>query len=149
MTMAARAVRRLESSDRAAWTPLWQGYLAFYEEALPEAITERTWARLMDPQFDLHGICVEDAAGRMVGICHYLFHPSTWADGPYCYLEDLFVDPQARGGGYGRALIEAVYEAADAREAERVYWATQEFNDTARRLYDRIAKLTPFVQYAR
>lgn len=141
-------VRALTQEDRAAWAPLWQGYLTFYEEALPDEISERTWSRLMDPQFDLHGICAL-AEGRMVGICHYLFHVSTWSDGPYCYLEDLFVDPQVRGSGYGRALIEAVYAAADARGASRVYWATQENNATARKLYDRIATLAPFVQYAR
>jgi len=141
-------VRPLQPADKAAWSPLWQGYLTFYEEPLPDAITDRTWARLMDPQFDLHGIGVE-ADGRLVGICHYLFHPSTWSEGPYCYLEDLFVSPDIRGGGYGRALIESVYAAADVRGAGRVYWATQETNDTARRLYDRIANLTPFVQYAR
>ena len=143
-----RTVRDLVASDRAAWDPLWQGYLTFYEHALPDALTERTWTRLMDPEFDLHGICVHDG-DRMVGICHFLFHPSTWSDGPYCYLEDLFVDPDARGGGYGRALIEAVYKAADTREATRVYWATQENNETARKLYDRIGHLTPFVQYER
>ncbi|WP_436641962.1 N-acetyltransferase family protein [Microbaculum sp. FT89] len=140
--------RPLEPADRAAWERLWRGYLTFYEQPLSEAITERTWARLMDPQFDLHGLCVHDG-DRMAGLCHYLFHPSTWADGPYCYLEDLFVDADARVGGCGRALIEAVYAAADDRKAERVYWATQEGNETARKLYDRIARLTPFVQYAR
>jgi GNAT superfamily N-acetyltransferase len=145
---AGADVRPLGPQDRVAWDSLWQGYLTFYKEALPDEITERTWARLMDPQFDLHGICVLDGS-RVVGICHYLFHPSTWSDGPYCYLEDLFVDPDARGSGFGRNLIEAVYVAADARGAGRVYWATQEFNETARKLYDRIATLTPFVQYAR
>lgn len=144
----APQVRPLTAADRAAWNPLWQGYLTFYEEALPGEITERTWARLMDPQFDLHGICVSDG-GRMVGICHFLFHVSTWSDGPYCYLEDLFVDPAVRGSGLGRALIEAVYAAADERGASRVYWATQEHNATARKLYDRIARLTPFVHYER
>lgn len=142
-------VRTLSPADRASWNPLWQGYLSFYEEELPADITERTWARLMDPQFDLHGICVEDRHGEMAGICHFLYHPSTWSDGPYCYLEDLFVDPAVRGSGFGRALIDAVYAAADERGATRVYWLTQESNETARKLYDRIATLTPFVQYAR
>jgi GNAT superfamily N-acetyltransferase len=148
MTEMDVRIRPLAPTDRPAWTPLWQGYLTFYEEALPGEITDRTWARLMDPQFDLHGIGALDGE-RMVGICHYLFHPSTWSDGPYCYLEDLFVDPAVRGGGHGRALIEAVYAAADAKGASRVYWMTQDFNAPARRLYDRIAKITPFVQYAR
>ncbi|MEJ8574703.1 GNAT family N-acetyltransferase [Microbaculum marinum] len=146
--IAEAVVRPLAPQDRTDWDELWQGYLTFYDEPLPNEISERTWARLMDPQFDMNGICVSDGT-RIVGICHYLFHPSTWSEGPYCYLEDLFVDPNVRGSGFGRKLIEAVYEAAEARGAGRVYWATQESNETARRLYDRIATLTPFVQYAR
>ncbi|MGX1306119.1 GNAT superfamily N-acetyltransferase [Amorphus suaedae] len=69
--------------------------------------------------------------------------------GPVCYLQDLFVSPDVRGSGAGRALIEAVYEAADAAGAEQVYWLTQTFNETARRLYDRVASVTPFIKYRR
>ena len=57
--------------------------------------------------------------------------------------------PQARGTGTGRALIEAVYAAADASGAPRVYWLTQEDNHTARKLYDRIGRLSGFVKYER
>ena len=49
----------------------------------------------------------------------------------------------------GRALIEAVYAEADRRGTPAVYWMTQDFNTTARQLYDRIAKLTPFIKYSR
>ena len=49
----------------------------------------------------------------------------------------------------GVALIEAVYEAADAAGAPHVYWLTQEFNETARQLYDKVAKQTPFIKYSR
>ena len=145
---ATRAVRPLRQGDRPAWDRLWQGYLTFYGEDLPAEITEQTWTRILDPQFELHGICVTDGE-RIVGICHYHFHVSTWSAGPYCYLEDLYVDEELRGGGYGRALIEAVYAAADERAAARVYWVTQTDNATARRLYDRIATLRNFVQYSR
>lgn len=73
----------------------------------------------------------------------------TWAAGPRCYLEDLFTSQDARGRGVGRALIEAVYTSADALGADEVYWLTQEFNATARRLYDQVAKATPFIKYRR
>lgn len=142
-------VRPLEAGDRTAWDPLWEGYLAFYEEELAPGVTELAWSRLLDPLFDLHGLLAFDGDGKAVGLCHYLFHPSTWARGPYCYLEDLFVAPQVRGTGAGRALIEAVYAAADERGAEEVYWMTHESNTTARRLYDRVGTLSPFVRYVR
>lgn len=142
-------VRSFDESDRAVWDPLWQGYLAFYEVTLEAAVTEATWRRLIDPAKDMHGLGAFDAAGAMTGFVHYLYHPVTWSVAPRCYLEDLYVTGAARGTGAGRALIEAVYAAADARGADQVYWLTQEDNETARRLYDRIARLTPFVKYQR
>jgi ribosomal protein S18 acetylase RimI-like enzyme len=73
----------------------------------------------------------------------------TWAIGPRCYLEDLFVDPNARVNGVGRALIEAVYRAADAAGADQVYWLTAGDNARARALYDKVATVTPFIKYRR
>lgn len=75
---------------------------------------------------------------RLVGIVQYLFHYSAWTSGPYCYLQDLFTTPGARGQGVGRALIEAVYAAALEAGASRVYWLTQETNTQAQALYDQV-----------
>ena len=141
--------RHVEASDFAAWQELWQGYLSFYEVTLPEGMTELTWHRLLDPQFDMHGLIAIDGAGRAVGICTYLFHPSTWSPQPYCYLEDLFVAEAARGKGAGRAMIELVYAAADARGSVETYWMTHETNADARKLYDRVARHTGFLRYVR
>lgn len=142
-------VRPLRAEDRAQWNVLWQGYLTFYEETLAPEVTETTWARLIADNTDPHGLCAVDPDGRLVGIAHYLFHRSTWSPTFYCYLEDLFVDPSLRGGGIGRALIEAVYAAADEAGATQVYWLTRGDNVTARKLYDRVARLSPFVKYDR
>ena len=87
--------------------------------------------------------------GQAAGLVHYIFHPHNWRLEDVCYLQDLYADPAFRGGGVGRALIEAVYEAADERGAPSVYWLTQDFNETARTLYDRVANLTPFIKYQR
>jgi GNAT superfamily N-acetyltransferase len=142
-------IRPLAPGDRPAWDRLWQGYLAFYGVEVAPEVTEQTWARIMDPLVDLHGIAVLGRSGDVAGICHYFFHPATWSVGPYCYLEDLFVDPAERGGGLGRALIEAVYRAADGRGAARVYWHTHEDNAAARRLYDKVASHQGFILYRR
>lgn len=141
-------IRPLQAGDRAGWDPLWQGYLTFYETQLAPEVTETTWARLIDPGQEPNGFCAVGASGRLVGIVHYLFHRSTWTTTCYCYLEDLFTDPQARGMGAGRALIEAVYDAAAEEGATQVYWATQHFNTRGRVLYDRVATLSPFLQYS-
>jgi ribosomal protein S18 acetylase RimI-like enzyme len=142
-------IRPLAASDHDAWLPLWQGYLTFYETAVTDGVTAETWRRLVDPSGPIHGFGAFDADGRMVGLVHYLFHPVTWSSAHRCYLEDLFVDPETRGTGAGRALIEAVYRAADEAGADQVYWLTAADNATARRLYDRIGRLTKFIKYQR
>jgi GNAT superfamily N-acetyltransferase len=141
-------VRTLAPADEAEWRKLWRAYLDFYDAAVSEAVSRETWRRLLDAREPVHGLAAE-IDGRMVGIVHYIFHKATWSIADRCYLADLFVAPEARRAGVGRALIEAVYRAADAAGAELVYWLTAESNTPARRLYDRIGKLTPFIEYRR
>ena len=143
-------VRQLEERDKPVWLTLFKGYIAFYKATVPEDVIETTWQRLMAGAADFHiAFVAVDAADSPIGLAHVLFHRSTWSTGWYCYLEDLFVDPARRKAGTGRALIEAVYALADARGCERTYWVTQEFNTTARSLYDQVATRAPFVQYRR
>jgi GNAT superfamily N-acetyltransferase len=143
-------VRPLAARDRAVWLALFKGYIAFYEAAVAEDVIDTLWQRLMagEEGFPMALVAI-DGADRPVGLAHVLFHRSTWANGWYCYLEDLFVDPRERGKGIGRALIRAVYAEADARGCNRTYWMTQETNATARALYDKVATKSPFVQYRR
>ncbi len=142
-------VRLLTERDQSEWRRLWTAYLAFYETSVPEAVYASTFARLLsDDPHEFHGLVAEQD-GRLVGLVHYLFHRHAWKIENVCYLQDLYADPQVRGTGVGRALIEAVYAAADAAAAPAVYWLTQDFNHTARRLYDRVGKLSPFIRYGR
>ncbi len=147
------AIRTLAPQDHHGWDRLWRGYLEFYETVLPDEVSDLTWRRILDPEAPILAFCAAQTGGehdgRLLGIVHYLFHPVTWAAGPRCYLEDLFTAPEARGQGVGKALIEAVYREADARGADQVYWLTQDFNATARRLYDTVATATPFIKYRR
>jgi GNAT superfamily N-acetyltransferase len=143
-------IRLLEVSDRSRWRELFDGYLSFYEASLPEDTIELTFERLMgDGEWDHHGLVAVGDDKTVQGITHYVFHRSTWSKTVYCYLEDLFVDPDVRGGGAGAALIHAVYKAADERQATRTYWNTQEFNYKGRMLYDKVGVKTPFIQYRR
>ncbi len=140
------AIRPVGKGERAAWEPLWKGYQNFYEVALPEEATDMAWQRLHDPAEPMFilGAYVD---GKLTGLVHDLVHRSMWTIGNYCYLQDLFVAEEARGLGLGRALIEAVYEAARNVGASRVYWLTQETNQTARALYDKLAERSGFIQY--
>ena len=139
-------IEPLRDDDRAEWDALWSAYLVFYESALAPEVTADVFRRLV-AEDGLHGALARDDDGRAVGLVHWLHHPSTWSTGTYCYLEDLFVAPDVRGGGVGRALIAHVRERAAAAGAEKVYWLTQERNATARALYDRVASSTGFVHY--
>ncbi len=139
-------IRPLREADRDAWEPLWRGYLTFYEAELSPQTTETTFRRFLDPMEPLHAL-VAEIEGRLAGLAHFLLHRSTWAPECYCYLEDLFVAPDLRGYGVGRALIAAVELAARDAHATRLYWSTRESNATAQRLYDRVATRSDFIQY--
>lgn len=141
-------IRPLRPEDREAWEDLWQGYQTFYKVSLPPAATQVTWQRIHDPAEPVHGLAAL-VDGKMVGIVHYIFHRSTWSVGDYCYLQDLYTAEAARRRGAGQALIEAVYEKAQAHGASRVYWLTHETNTVAQSLYDKVAVRSGFVQYRR
>lgn len=143
------AIRPLAAAERPDWAVLWRAYLAFYQTTLGYEVYQATFARLISPDHPDQNALLAVAAGRPVGLVHYIFHPHNWRIGKTCYLQDLYVDPARRGSGIGRALIEAVYAAADAAGCPTVYWLTQDFNAPARRLYDRVGVLTPFIKYQR
>lgn len=140
-------IRPLQPSDRSAWEPLWAGYQRFYEVTIPEETTDLTWGRFHDPEEPMHALGAFDGEGRLVGIVHAIFHRSTWLPKWTCYLQDLYVDDSQRGLGTGAALIEAVADLAREHGAGRLYWMTHETNATARKLYDRIAERSGFIQY--
>ena len=142
-------IRPLRDSDRADWTRLWTGYLEFYKTSVKPEVYDSTFARLLGDDPRDFSCLVAEREGVLVGLTHYLFHRHCWKIEEVCYLQDLYVDPAARGTGAGRALIEAVYAAADAKGAPAVWWLTQDFNAEARQLYDRIAQVTPFIRYNR
>ncbi|TQJ31397.1 GNAT family N-acetyltransferase [Microbacterium sp. SLBN-146] len=145
--MSGVRIERLVDADRDDWLPLWLGYLEFYETDLSAEQTALTFARITDPDDVVHGAIARDDEGRAVGFVHWLTHASTWSEGPYCYLEDLFVSPEARGTGAGRSLIAHVTTWARAAACAKVYWLTQSHNATARALYDAVATDTGFVHY--
>ncbi|MFD1156384.1 GNAT family N-acetyltransferase [Roseovarius aestuarii] len=142
-------IRPIEPGDRAQWRALWTAYLEFYESNVSEAVYEATFERLCSHKHQNQKAFVAVQGGDLVGLVHYIYHAHNWRLEDVCYLQDLYADPAVRGTGVGRKLIEAVYAAADTDGCPSVYWLTQDFNKEARKLYDRIATLTPFIKYAR
>lgn len=138
------SIAPLQPADRRRWEELSRGYKAFYKTPTTDAEYETAWKRLLAND-GIFGLSAK-SEGQFVGIAHYLFHTSTWAPS-VCYLQDLFTAPDARGKGVARALIGAVAERARAQGASRYYWLTQEHNDVARVLYEKIAKYNGFIRY--
>ena len=143
-------IRPVTPADYEQWLPLWDGYNAFYGRSGPTAlapeITRMTWGRFFDAYEPVHAL-VADKDGKLLGLTHYLYHRSTTAIEPSCYLQDLFTAEAARGQGVASALIYGVYERAKQAGAPRVYWQTHETNRTARTLYDKVAAHLGFIVY--
>lgn len=138
------SIGKLAPEDRAPWEELFRGYNEFYQRGLTPQVAQRAWTEFQqDARMHALGAKLD---GRLVGITHFLVHPSTTA-ADVCYLQDLFTAPDARGQGAGAALIAAVTDWARARGCSRVYWTTHHTNVTARRLYDHVAEHRGFIRY--
>ena len=149
MQHSTPTIRPLIAADFDQWCDLWAQYLDFYQSSAPKSVYDTTFQRLIDPKNTVQNARVADQAGTLVGLVHFIYHPHNWRIENVCYLQDLFTTPNTRGHGVGRALIQSVYDAADKNGTPSVYWLTQDFNKTARLLYDRIATQTPFIKYQR
>jgi len=148
-TIMTLTIRPLIVSDETEWRVLWKGYLDYYETEVSEEVYQSSFARMLSgDDSEFHGMIAEKD-GKPVGLVHYLFHRHGWKIENVCYLQDLYTAPEVRGQSVGRALVEAVYKAADGAGAPTVYWLTQDFNKAGRRLYDRVGTLTPFIKYQR
>jgi GNAT superfamily N-acetyltransferase len=139
-------IRDPRPDDEANWRELWLGYTRFYQTDVPDAVTAATWGRVLDPKSAMFARVAEKDA-ILVGFCICVLHDGTWSQEPVCYLEDLFVAPDARKAGVGRALIEDVLALGRKQNWARVYWHTQADNATARKLYDAFTPADAFVRY--
>lgn len=142
-------IRFMQPEDRETWLILWEGYLNFYETDLPKEVSEKTFERLVDETRTNQIAMVAELNGEIIGFVHCITHATNWKIENVVYLQDLYVSPSSRGTGAGKALINAVYKWADDNETPTVYWLTQSYNQTARKLYDQVATLTPFIKYQR
>ena len=142
-------IRALTSKDYSQWHMLWSNYLAFYETELDEAIFKGTFQKLISKNNPSQNALVSEDDSALNGLVHFIAHPHNWKSEHVVYLQDLYTDVGMRGKGIGRALIEAVYKIADENDTPTVYWRTQDHNQVARHLYDRIGTLTPFIKYNR
>lgn len=147
--MEGMEVRPPSAADEAEWRRLWTAYLEFYKATVPESVYRTTWQRLHSGAEFEPRCLLAVVKTRPVGLVHFIQHRTCWSEKNNCYLQDLYVDPELRGTGLGRVLIEAVYREADSQGITNVYWMTHETNLVGQRLYDRIARKTGFIEYER
>lgn len=133
-------VRRVRIDERAAWEKLWLAYLTFYKTELAASLTDLLWQRIHDCQHETRCYVIDNlSTSGLVGLAHYFPHTDTWAALPIVYLNDLFVHPDCRGAGLGRALINKIIEDGKESGWGEIYWNTAEKNNEARILYDKVA----------
>ena len=138
-------IREVCAQDKSQWLQLWQGYTSFYGSPQPADVTEYNWQRLLDHGSPVLGrVAVVD--DRVAGFAICVLHEGTWVKTPICYLEDLFVDPQLRGRGIARQLMQALRAEAKEQGWSRLYWHTRTDNP-ARRLYDEFTPADDYVRY--
>jgi len=148
MDLEQLTIRPAEAGDQPAWRALWSQYCAFYEVTISDAVTIGTWARILDESSPVKALVAINSVGEIVGFANYVLHLHTWSEKTLCYLEDLFVAPEARGANTGYALIERLIEMGGANDWARVHWHTAADNTRARRLYDRFIPADNMVHYA-
>ncbi|EPX3299403.1 N-acetyltransferase family protein [Citrobacter freundii] len=146
INMNAVTIESAEQKDYASWLPLWINYQTFYRTIISDEVTKLTWERFFTPSEPVY-CAVAKYDGKIVGLVHYLFHRSTWAESNYCYLEDLFISEDVRGQHIGKQLIEYVQQQAKKHHTSRLYWHTHETNLRGQRLYDWVAKKSGMIEY--
>ena len=143
-------IRPIEARDAAAWRALFGAYGTFYETAFSDEVLDRVWAQLIADDSGIDALVAADTddGERLVGFAHYRSHPDTFSGHRDWYLDDLYVDPAARGGGIATALITRIAEIARATSPGGVLrWITAADNARAQRVYDRIAARTSWLTY--
>lgn len=141
-------VRRVRSEDRAAWERLFLAYGEFYETAFDAAVVEGVWSWLEQPDHDIRGFVAVEG-GRIIGFAHLRRLLDTFRAGPGWFLDDLYIEPDARGRGAAAALIDAVAAWGAEHGGGTLRWITAADNTTAQRLYDRVATRSTWVTYER
>lgn len=136
----------LAAAHEARWRELFQGYADFYRRPSDDAHKAIVWGWLMDPQHELEGyVALVDGVAQ--GLAHVRRMPSPLRGRDIGFLDDLFVDPAARGHHLGQRLLDFLAELARERDWGAVRWITAEDNYRARGLYDDVAAKTPFILY--
>jgi GNAT superfamily N-acetyltransferase len=143
------AIRDATEADLPALLPLMRAYCDFYEANPSDGgLEEMARAVMAAPEEQAFLLVAEDDPGEIVGFAACAWKWSSLRGARIVVLDDLFVDPEARGQGFADALIAATSEIAGRHGAHAVTWLTAPDNRRAQAVYDRVGgKAEPFLEY--
>lgn len=127
-------IRALQAEDYDQWLPLWDGNNLGTRD---DKVTAQTWARLIEDSAPVHGLVAEED-GKILGLTHYILHPTTGALNDVCYMQDVYVDPSARKKGIARKMVQNLAVLGAKKGWARMYWLADETNEAAQNLYKNI-----------
>jgi len=144
--MSILTIRPAALGDRAGWEPLYRGYGDFYKVGMSDETLDTVWGWIHDPDHVVEGL-VAELDGRLVGLAHFRAMPSPLRGITIGFLDDLFVDPEARGAKVGEKLLARLNEISAERGWNKIRWITADDNYRARSLYDRVSVKTQWNTY--
>ena len=133
-------IRAIENRDFPDWLPLWDGNNQGQRD---EAVTSETWSRLIDANSSVHGL-VAEKDGKLVGLVHYILHPTTGNIADVCYMQDVYVEPDMRQNGIARKMILHLGDVGKSAKWARMYWLAEADNEAAQALYKSIGMKLDF-----
>lgn len=140
-------IRPILPSDYESWSTLYANYALFYQVNQTKEMRDKLWAWLHDANLEVNGLLAVTDGGIAVGLVHYRPFSRPLSASTGGFLDDLFVQPSARGEEIGKLLISAVIQIGKERKWTVIRWITAENNYRARGSYDKIATQTKWVTY--
>jgi GNAT superfamily N-acetyltransferase len=140
-------IRPPQASDRAAWDALYQGYARFYQVEQTAEMRDRVWGWLFDDAHECQCLMAFDANAKAIGLAHFRAFARPLSATTGGFLDDLFVDPEARGSQAGTQLIDAIKAYGAKKNWSVIRWITADNNYRARTAYDKIATRTAWITY--
>ena len=145
--MQSIQTRKANKDDLTAWSKLYDGYASFYKVHMDDQIKERLWDWIHDEQHVIDCFLAVDEHGSPIGFAHIRSMPSPLRGAEVGFLDDLFVDPDYRGGGAAKALFDKLEEHARDKNWPLIRWITADDNYRARNLYDKLSNKTMWNTY--
>jgi GNAT superfamily N-acetyltransferase len=147
MTEMTVVIREVSAADRPEWERLYQGYAEFYKVTQTAEMRQTVWGWINEAGHETQCRVAAAPQGHLLGLAHFrpFARPLSATTGGF--LDDLYVEPEARGTGVVDALIEAVRAEGRKEGWSVIRWITAEDNARARAVYDRMATQTQWVTY--